>query len=42
MKDTITVMADDDKEVEEAEKYAVSKLKESLLNTAKTSKIQLR
>ena len=42
MKDAITVMADDDKETAEAQKYAVSKLKESLLNTAKTSKIQLR
>lgn len=41
IKDTITIKSDDEKEQEEAENYAVSKLKEQLLNTSKTSKIQI-
>ena len=39
IKDTITLLADDEKEEDEAEKYAVSKLKESLLATSRTSKL---
>ena len=41
IKDTITIKSDNEKEQKEAEDYAVSKLKEQLLNTSKTSKIQL-
>ena len=39
IKNTITMMSDDDKEKEEAEKYAIEKMKESLLNSSKTSKL---
>ena len=39
IKNTITMMSDDDKEKEEAEKYAIEKMKESLLDSSKTSKL---
>ena len=39
IKDTITLLVDDEKEENEAEKYAVSKLKESLLATSRNSKL---
>lgn len=39
IKDTITLMSDDDKEEDEAKKYAIDKLKESLLATSFTSKL---
>ena len=39
IKNTITMMSDDDKEKEEAEKYAIEKMKESLLDSSKTSEL---
>lgn len=40
IKDTITMMSDDNKEKEQAQEYAISKLKESLMNTKYTSKLK--